>query len=68
MNYLKKFLGTKSLDTKQCAGGLSFGIISHYPPKSLSETLGMGKNKSQQPKILLLSPTSKNPLINLLLQ
>ena len=65
MNYLKKFIRTKSLDTKQCPPGLSTRSKPHYPPKHLWEILGMGKNHTQQPNIYSFSPPEKNPLINL---
>ena len=68
MTYLKKLIGTKSLNTEQCPAGLSPRIIPHYlPPKHLWETLGMGKNLTQQPKIYWFPPPEKFPLINLLL-
>ena len=35
MPYLKKLIGTKSLNTKQCPAGLSPGIIPHYSPRTL---------------------------------
>ena len=47
MTYLKNFIGTKSLDTKQCPAGLSPRIIPHYPTKHLWENLGMAKNHIQ---------------------
>ena len=50
MTYLKKFVGTKSLDTKQCLAGLSLRIIPYYPSKHLRKILGMGKSHIQQPK------------------
>ena len=34
-------------------------------PKPLCETLGMGKNPTQQPKIYLFPPSEKSPLIDL---
>ena len=49
--YLKKLVGNKFLITKQCPAGLSTRIIPHYLPKNLWETLRMGKNPTQQPKI-----------------
>ena len=67
MTCLITFVGTKSLNTKQCPEGLSLKIIPHYLRKHLWETLGMGKNPTQQPKNLLISPTRKTHLINLLL-
>ena len=67
MTYLKKFIGTKSLDTKQCPARLSPRIIPHYPPKHLWETLGMGKNQPQQPKMCSFLPPEKKPLTNSLL-
>ena len=67
VTYLKKFIGTKSLDTKQCPAGLSLRIIPHYPPKHLWETLGMGKNHTQEPKMYSFPPPEKNPITNLLL-
>ena len=33
MAYLKRFIGTKSLDTKQCPAGLSPRLLPHCPPK-----------------------------------
>ena len=65
MAFLKKLLGTKSLNTKQCPTGLSPKIISHYPHKHLWETLAMGTNPTQQPKIYSFPPPGKSPLINL---
>ena len=62
VTYLKKFIGTKSLDTKQCPAGLSLRIIPHYPPKHLWETLGMGKNHTQEPKMYSFPPPEKNPI------
>ena len=67
MTYLKKLVGTKSLNTKQCPGRLSPRIISHYPPKHLWETLGMRENSTQHPNIYSFLPREKSPLINLLL-
>ena len=37
-----------------------------HPPKHLWETLGMGKNPTQQPKIYSFTPLEKFALINLL--
>ena len=51
MTYLKKFVGTKSLNTNQCPAGLSPRIIPQYPRKHLWETLRMERNPTQQPKI-----------------
>ena len=65
MTYLKKFVETKSLNTKQCPTGLSPRIILHYSPKYLWETLGMGENPTQRPKIY--RPPEISPLLNLLL-
>ena len=67
MTYLKKFIGTKSLDAKECLAVLSPRIIPRCPPKHLWETLGMRKNHTEQPKIYSFPPPEKNPLINLLL-
>ena len=67
MTCLITFVGTKSLNTKQCPEGLSLRIIPHYLRKHLWETLGMGKNPTQQPKIYSFPPPEKSPLINLLL-
>ena len=67
MTYLKKLIETKSLNVKQCPSGLSPRIIPHYPRKHLWETLGMGKNPTQQPKIYSFPPPEKFPFINLLL-
>ena len=39
----------------------------HYTLKHLLETLGMGKNPIQQPKIYSFPPPEKSPLLNLLL-
>ena len=60
MTNLKKLIGTKSLNTKQSPAGLSPRIIPHYPPKPVWETLGMGENPSQQPKIYP-SSSPENP-------
>ena len=46
INNLKKLIETKSCNTKQCEAGLSPGIIPHYPPKPLWETVGIGENPS----------------------
>ena len=67
MTYLEKFIGTKSIDTKQYLAGLSPRIIPHYFPKHLLETLEMEKNHTQQPKIYSFPQPEKNPLGNLLL-
>ena len=67
MTCLITLVGTKSLNTKQCPAGLSLRIIPHYPRKHLWETLGMGKNPTQQPQIYSFSSPEKSPLINLLL-
>ena len=67
MTYLKKLVGTKSLNTKQCPGGLSLRIISHYLPKHLWEILGMRENSTQHPNIYSFLPRGKSSLINLLL-
>ena len=70
MIYLKKLVGTKFLNTKQSPAGLFPRIIPHYPPplppKHLWETLGMGKNPAQQPKIYSFPTPEKFALINLL--
>ena len=42
MTYLKKLVGTKSLNAKQFPAGLSPGIISHYHPKH-GKPWGWGK-------------------------
>ena len=65
MIYLKKLDGTKSLNTNQCPAGLSLRNISHYHPKYLWETLGMGEYPTQLPKIYsfsLLNQKSSVPI------
>ena len=57
----------KVANAKQCPAELSPTIIPHYPPKHLWETLEMGKNPTQQPKIHSFPPSEKSSLINLLL-
>ena len=66
MTYLKKLIGTISLNTTQFPAELSLRIIPRYPPKYLWETLGIGENPTQRPKIYSFPPTEKFPLINLL--
>ena len=61
MNYLKKLVGTKSINAKQCVARLSPRIISHCDTKVLPETLGMGKNPSQQKKIYSFPSLQKFP-------
>ena len=61
MNYLKKLVETKSINTKQCAARLSPRIISHCDTKVLLETLGMGKNPSQQTSIYSFPSPQKSP-------
>ena len=68
MTYLKKLVGTKSVNKKQCPAGLSPRIICHYPHKHLWKSLAMKKNPTQQLKIYSFPPPEKFPLINLLLQ
>ena len=53
MNYLKKLVGTKFLNTKQCPTGLSPRIMPHCPPNIQ--------------KIYSFTPPEKSPLLNLLL-
>ena len=71
--YLKKLIGTKSINTKQYQSGLSPRIISHYPPPptSLFQTFmgnpGDGEESHPTVKYLLISPTRKILSINLLL-
>ena len=62
MTYLKKLVGTKSHNTKQCSARLSPRILPHYPPKHLWETPWMRKISTQQPKIYSFPPTEKSPL------
>ena len=40
MANLKKLIGTKSFNTKQCPAGLSHRIVRHYPLELLWKTLG----------------------------
>ena len=61
INYLKKLVGTKSVNTKQCAARLSPRIIFHCDTKFLLETLGMDKNPSQQTNIYSFSSPQKSP-------
>ena len=61
MNYLKKLVGTKSINTKQCAARLSPRIIPHCDTIFLLETLGMGKNPSQQTNIYSFPSPQKFP-------
>ena len=61
LTYLKKLVGTKSVNSKQCPAGLSRRIIPHYPPKHLWKTLGMKKNPTNSPKFTYF-PHQKNPL------
>ena len=51
MTYFKKLIGTKFIITKQCPAGLSPKIMPSCPPKRSLETLEMGENCTQQPKI-----------------
>ena len=67
MTYLKKLVGTKSINTKKYPVELSPINIPYYPRKHLWETLGIGKNPTQQPKIYSFPPPEKSPLLNLLL-
>ena len=62
MTYLKKLVGNKSHNTKQCSARLSPRILPHYPPKHLWETPWMRKIPTQQPKIYSFPPTEKSPL------
>ena len=66
--YLKKFIGTKSINTKQYQAGLSPRIIPITP---LSQTFmgnpGDGEESYPTVKYLLISPTRKILSINLLL-
>ena len=55
----EKLSGTKSLNTKQCPAGLSPRIIPHCAPKHLWETLKMGANPTQQPKMYSFNPPEK---------
>ena len=64
VTYLIKLVGTKSLNTKECPAGLSLGIIPHYLCKHLWESLGMGKNPTQQAKVYSFRPPEKSPFIN----
>ena len=61
MTFLKKFVGTKSLNTKQCAAGLSPRIIPHYPPKPLMGNPGDGGEFHATAKNLLTCPIGKIP-------
>ena len=67
MTYLKKLIGTESLNIKQCPAKLSPRIYPIITPKHLWGTLRMRKNPTQQPKIYSFLPPEKFPLINLLL-
>ena len=60
---LKKFLGTKSFNTKQYLDGLSPRIIRHYLPEVLWKTLGMRRNPSQYPINYSFFPPEKSSLI-----
>ena len=61
MNYLRKLVGTRLFNTKQCSAELSLRIILHYSLKHLWETLRMGKNPAQQPNFTYF-PHQKNAL------
>ena len=61
MTNLKKLIGNKSPNTKQCPAELSLRII----PKTLLETLGMEENISQQSKAYSFLLSEKSSLINL---
>ena len=62
MAYLKKkLIGTKFLSTKQYPAGLSPKIIPHCPLRHSWETLEMGENPTQQPKIYSFIPPEKSP-------
>ena len=67
MTYLKKLIGTESLNIKQCPAKLPPRIYPIITPKHLWGTLRMRKNSTQQPKIYSFLPPEKFPLINLLL-
>ena len=62
MSYLKKLVGTKSFNLKQCPAGLFSWIIPHYRHKHIWETLAMGKNTTQQLKFTHFSTTRKKTL------
>ena len=65
--YLKKLVGTKPLNIKQCPAGLSPRVIPRHHLKHLWETMEMGKNSTQQPKIYSFLPPEKSLLISLFL-
>ena len=51
MTYFKKLIGTKFINIKHCPAGLSPKIMPPCPPKHSLETLEMGENPTQEPKI-----------------
>ena len=64
MTYLKGFIGTKSLDIKQCPAGLSPRTVPHYPPKqTVMRKPGDGEEPHPTAKHLLTFAT-KTKLIN----
>ena len=63
MNFLKKLIRTKPLNTKQCPAGLSARILPHCPHKHSWETLEMGENPTQHPKNVLIYSTRKVSLM-----
>ena len=64
MTYLKSFIGTKSLDIKQCPAGLSPRTIPNYSPKqTVMRKPGDGKEPHPTAKHLLIFGT-KTKLIN----
>ena len=64
MIYLKSFIGTKSLDGKQCPAPLTPRIIPHYPAKqTFMGKPGDGEEPRSTAKNLLIFAT-KTKLIN----
>ena len=61
MTYLKELIETKFLNTKQCPAGLSPRIIPHCSPKHSWETLEMGENPTQQPKMYSFTHQKTSP-------
>ena len=59
MNYLKKLVGTKSLNTNQFPAGLSPTIIHHFTPKTFMGNPRDG-GKSHPTAINLVIPSTRN--------
>ena len=66
MTYLEKLVGTKFLNRRQCITGLSPRVIPHCLPNQSWQTLEMGENPTQQPKMYSFTPPETMPLRNLL--